>query len=106
METSNNETLEFKCGLFGGGEGKITITEELIIWKKSKINFLNGGLLAFLTKGDKVFPISTILHYNECKSLGGGGLEIYTNNGKKFKFIFNKKQDRDTAMNFLESKKV
>jgi hypothetical protein len=103
---TNNENekviLEAKGSLFGGGTGKIILTNKHIVWTKSKLNFAMVGVFALLTKGDTSVSLETISKLGTWMFLGGGGLEVYTKDGGKYKFGFNSKKDRDTAMAYIQ----
>ena len=86
--------LEAKGSLVGGGVGKIVLTNKHIMWSKSAANFAMGGALALMTKGSTSVNIDTILSIDTFTFLGGAGLQIFANDGKKYKFGFNKKAER------------
>ncbi len=101
------ESIVFECkgSLQGGGVGKIVLTNKCIMWTKSRgVNFMMGGVLSLLTKGDTSVKFEQILKIDTYMFLGGGGLQIYTNQGKNYKFGFNSSQDRDRAMNYIMEK--
>ena len=101
------ESIVFECkgSLQGGGVGKIVLTNKCIMWTKSKgANFMMGGVLSLLTKGDTSVKFEQILKLDTYMFLGGGGLQVYTNLGKNFKFGFNSSKDRDRAMEYIRDK--
>ncbi len=101
------ESIVFECkgSLQGGGVGKIVVTNKCIMWTKSKgANFVMGGVLSFLTKGDTSVKFDQILKIDKYMFLGGGGLQVYTNLGKNYKFGFNSSKDRDKAMEYIQGK--
>ncbi|MBE7027747.1 MAG: zinc ribbon domain-containing protein [Ruminococcaceae bacterium] len=101
------ESIVFECkgSLQGGGVGKIVLTNKCIIWTKSKgANFMMGGVLSLLTKGDTSVKFEQILKIDTYLFLGGGGLQVYTNLGKNFKFGFNLSKDRDRAMEYIRER--
>ena len=101
-----NETviLETKGSLLGGGMGKIILTNNNIMWTKSKIaNFVAAGVFSFVTKGDTIVKLNTISNVSTWMFLGGGGLAIHTKDGKTYKFGFNSKKDRDVAMSYIQN---
>ena len=111
MESKNineeKERIVFECkgSLQGGGVGKIVLTNKCIMWTKSKgTNFLMGGILSFFTKRDTVVKFEQILKLDKYIFLGGGGLQLYTNLGRNFKFGFNSIKDRDRAMEYISER--
>lgn len=96
--------LEAKGSLVGGGIGKIILTNKHIMWNKSAANFVMGGLASLLTNGSTAVSLDDILSIDTFVFLGGAGLRVFVNNGKKYKFGFNKKADRDTAMSYIQEK--
>ncbi len=91
--------------MLGGGVGKIVLTNKCIMWTKSKgANYLMGGVLSLLTKGDTSVKFEQILKMDTYMFLGGGGLQVYTNFGKNYKFGFNSAKDRDRAMEYIGEK--
>jgi len=100
----NYEFKEYKCSLLGGGQGKVSIINDNIVWKKSMSNFLAGGLLAFMTKRDQVIEIKNIIHMETCSIVGSAGIQIFTNQGKRFKFGFVNKKERDDFLFILNNK--
>ena len=105
METTSGTIVEPYCNLVGGGMGKLEITDKLIIWKSAKgKNALSLGLFAIFLKKDKVIPIDSVIHLEQFSTLGGGGLRVFTSNGKKYSFDFATKESRDCALNYLKDK--
>ena len=96
--------LETKGSLVGGGTGKIVLTNKHIIWSKSAANIAMIGLASLITKGSTSVNLDNIISVDTFVFLGGGGLQILANDGKKYKFGFNKKADRDTAMSYIQKK--
>lgn len=97
--------LECKGSLQGGGVGKIVLTNKNIIWTKSKgVNFLMGGVMSLVTKGDTAVDLNQIMSVDTYLFLGGGGLKLVLSNGKTCKFGFNSTKDRDTAMEYIKNK--
>ena len=75
------------------------------MWTKSKgANFIMGGVLSLITKGDTSVKIEEILRADKYLFLGGGGLQVYTNAGKNYKFGFNSSKDRDMVMEYIIQK--
>ncbi len=104
-EESENIVFECKGSLQGGGVGKIVLTNKAIMWTKSKgANFVMGGVISLLTKGDTAVKFEEILRTDKYLFLGGGGLQVYTNSGKNYKFGFNSSKDRDKAMEYINQK--
>ncbi len=103
-EEAEKVILEAKGSLVGGGMGKIILTNKHIMWNKSAANFAMVGLASLITKGSTAVSISDILSIDTFVFLGGAGLQVLANNGKKYKFGFNKKADRDTAMSYIQQR--
>lgn len=103
-EETEKVVLEAKGSLVGGGMGKIILTNKHIMWNKSAANFAMVGLASLITKGSTAVSINDILSIDTFVFLGGAGLQVLANNGKKYKFGFNKKSDRDTAMSYIQQK--
>ena len=49
-----------------------------------------------------VVNLNTISNVSTWMFLGGGGLAVHTKDGKIYKFGFNSKKDRDTAMSYIQ----
>lgn len=101
------ESIVFECkgSMQGGGVGRIVLTNKCIMWTKSKgTNLLMGGVVSLVTKGDTSVKFNQILKIDTYMFLGGGGLQVYTNLGKNFKFGFNSSKDRDRAMAYIREK--
>ncbi len=103
-EEAEKVILEAKGSLVGGGMGKIILTNKHIMWNKSAANFAMVGLASLITKGSTAVSISDILSIDTFVFLGGAGLQVLANNGKKYKFGFNKKADRDAAMSYIQQR--
>ncbi len=105
VQEKESVVLECKGSLQGGGVGKIILTNKNIIWSKSKgANFLMGGVISFVTKGDTAVSLNQIIGVDTYVFLGGGGLKLTLNNGKTVKLGFNATKDRDTAMTYIKNK--
>ena len=94
--------LESKGSLVGGGMGTIILTNNHIIWTKSAANLAMIGIASLITKGSTTVNIDDILSIGTFVFLGGAGLQVIANDGKKYKFGFNKKAERDKAMDYLK----
>lgn len=105
-EETEKVILEAKGSLAGGGTGKIILTNKHILWNKSAANFALVGLASLITKGSTSVSLDDILSVDTFVFLGGAGLQVLANNGKKYKFGFNKKADRDTAMSYIQKRAI
>ena len=98
------ECIVFECkgNLQGSGVGKIVLTNKRIMLTKSKsMKFIIGCELSSLTKGDIYVKFGQILKIDTYIFLGGGGLQVYTNFGKSFRFDFKSSIDRDMTMKYI-----
>ena len=102
-ENDEKIVMEVKGTLVGGGQGKVILTNKHIMWTKSATNFLLGGIMALATKGSTSVAISDILSAETGSGLGITFIKILANNGKKYKFGFNKKAERDQALSYLKN---
>ena len=101
-EQAEKIILEAKGSLVGGGVGKIILTNKSIRWSKSAANFAMIGIASLATKGSTDVSINDIISTDTFMFLGGAGLQVLANNGKKYKFGFNSKKDRDLAMSYIQ----
>ena len=104
-ENNSKEKIIIECkgSLQGGGIGRIILTNKNIIWSKSKVNLLMGGVLSLVTKGDTAICLNQILKTETYFFLGGAGLKLFVNNGKSYKLGFNSSKDRDTVMEYINN---
>lgn len=93
--------LEAKGSIVGGGTGKIILTNKHLIWKKSKENFAFIGVATLFTKGDTVVPLENISYVDDFFFLGGAGLQVFDKSGKKYKFGFNSKNDKNIVKEYI-----
>ena len=87
--------------IVGGGTGKIILTNKHLIWKKSKENFAFIGVATLFTKGDTVVPLENISYVDDFFFLGGAGLQVFDKSGKKYKFGFNSKNDKNIVKEYI-----
>lgn len=96
--------LEKKVIFEGRGDGTLFLTNTNIIYKKSSIAFLAGGIFSMLMKGDTTISLKSITHVETCTYafLGDAGILVYTNDGKKYKIGFYNRGYRDIAFSYLQ----
>lgn len=96
--------LEEKVILEGAGQGTLILTNKNLIYKKSIVGHLAGGIFSILANGDTTISLKSITNVELCSYafLGSAGILVFTNDGKKYRYGFYNKGHRDIAFSYLQ----